>query len=337
MKKLYAAFLLPMILVSGCKSTKNNQDIADLLLMIGSGSSSQIIADHTIVADYDRIPPYYMAEVKKMMVAFPGESHSVAYRTGMELLEAQNSDYACNVGTGESPTDQHVRVNNSTAGEATWYTWYAHDDHAGSNMSVIKNMIAQYASHGHPIHALGFGWCWDTTWTNGVTAAKDPVYGCGWAGSSDSGPDGNRAWGLDAFDHAITGNRVCMDTYLDATEDYRLYCLNNSYPTKIIFTTSPADGNQNTENGYQRYLKHERIRNFVKANPSRILFDYADILCHDDDGTSNTGSWNGHIFPHITDTNLGDANIGHIGSAGALRLAKAQWWMLARIAGWDGR
>ncbi|HOR10573.1 MAG TPA: Ig-like domain-containing protein, partial [Bacteroidales bacterium] len=39
------------------------------------------------------------------------------------------------------------------------------------------------------------------------------------------------------------------------------------------------------------------------------------------------GSWN--IISHSED---GD----HIGEVGALRLAKAMWWLLARIAGWDG-
>jgi len=298
--------------------------------------ASNIIADHTIVDDYDRIPAYYMAEVKKMMVAFPGESHSVAYRTGMELLEAQNSDYACNVSTAEPYTDRYLRVNTGSAGEATWYTWYAYDNHDGANKDVIKNYIAGYVNNGYPMHAIGFGWCWDTTWTNGVTSVKDPFYGCGWAGSSEGGPDGNRAWGLDADDYAITGNRVSMDTYLSATEEYRLFCLNNSYPTRVIFTTSPVDG-YTGESGYQRHLKHERIREFVRANPARILFDYADILCYDDGaGASNTATWNGHVYPVITAANLGDASIGHIGAAGAVRLAKAQWWLMARIAGWDG-
>jgi hypothetical protein len=71
------------------------------------------------------------------------------------------------------------------------------------------------------------------------------------------------------------------------------------------------------------------------------LFDYADILCYDDDGTSKTTSWTDgeggvHVYPVITTINAGDGSVGHIGSAGAIRLAKAQWWMLARIAGWDG-
>ncbi len=39
---------------------------------------------------------------------------------------------------------------------------------------------------------------------------------------------------------------------------------------------------------------------------------------------------------YITSSNLGDADIGHIGEEGSIRLAKAMWWMLARLAGWDG-
>ncbi len=83
----------------------------------------------------------------------------------------------------------------------------------------------------------------------------------------------------------------------------------------------------------------------------RILFDYADILCWSNSGARNTVTWNdsGALRPHaqihpdnmmdydlswnpITHTEDGD----HIGEVGALRLAKAMWWMLARIAGWDG-
>lgn len=301
----------------------------------------QIIADHTIVDDYDNIPASYMTEVKKMMVCFPGESHSAAYRTGMELLETANSAYACNVSTGEVYTDQYVRVNTGAAGEATWYTWYAYDSHNGTNKDVIKNYITQYVNNGYPMHAIGFGWCWDMTWTNNPGGTVDPVYNVRWAGSSEGGPDGNLRWGLDASDYTLTGNRVCMDTYLYATENYRLYCQNNGYPTKVIFTTGPADG-ASGENGYQRHLKHEYIRTYVKANSERILFDYADILCYDNGSlTPNIISWTDgggivHEYPVITSNNLGDGTIGHIGSAGAIRLAKAQWWMLARIAGWDG-
>jgi len=74
-------------------------------------------------------------------------------------------------------------------------------------------------------------------------------------------------------------------------------------------------------------------------NESRVLFDYADILCYNDAGEVAEYIWNDNgtnrIYKGIHSDNDGE-DTGHIGNAGALRLAKAMWWMLARMAGWDG-
>jgi hypothetical protein len=173
------------------------------------------------------------------------------------------------------------------------------------------------------------------TWGD-LTPTADPVYGVHWGGETYLGPEGDRFWGLDSGDQALTGNSVCMDTYLAATQSYIDYCTAKGYNTKVFFTTGPVDSFTG-EAGYQGYLKHEHIRNYVKADPTRILFDYADILCYDNGSETPTSTtWNGHTYPIITATNLGSADIGHIGSVGRLRIAKAMWWMLARIAGWNG-
>ena len=163
----------------------------------------------------------------------------------------------------------------------------------------------------------------------------DPIYRVPWYGSSEGGPDDNKAWGLDSDDYEITKNRVSMDTYLEATEAYQSYALSIGAPTKVIFTTGPADLNGN-ESGYQGHLKHEHIRKHVAEDSRRILFDYADILCYNDSNEQATIEWGGHTFPTLHSANLTGSSTGHIGSVGAIRLAKAQWWMLARIAGWDG-
>jgi hypothetical protein len=139
-----------------------------------------------------------------------------------------------------------------------------------------------------------------------------------------------------------------MDTYLGATQQYSDHCQTNGYPTKVFFTTGPVDGGGNTdENGYQRHLKHEHIRNYVNANTSRVLFDYPDILCWSNAGQQQTTDWTDHggtarTYQVIHADNMKDLagndddSVGHIGEQGALRLAKALWWMLARLAGWDG-
>lgn len=311
-------------------------------LFLTSISYCQIIADHSVVDKFDQIPSYYINEVKKMYVAFYGESHSGAYDNGMELLEALNSTYACNVGSWQSYSDQYVRVEDVGAGlgEGYWFTWYSYP--VGSRPNTwLKDRISEFVSRGCPVNAIGFGWCNDLTSSDyGHSANVDPVYGVHWYGRSQDGIDGNKYWGIDADDYSLTGNRVSLATYFGAMEEMISYCAANSPTTKMIFTTGPVDviyGEFEGEAGYQGHLKHEAIRAYVKAKPTRILFDYADILCYDDNGTPATQTWNGHTYPIITTKNVTPTvDAYHISEAGAIRLAKAQWWMLARIAGWDG-
>ncbi len=311
--------------------------ITILFFSLSSAIFSQIIADHTVIDKFEDIPVYYINEAKKMLIAFPGESHSLAYRRGMELLEGTNPVYACNVGTGEAYTTSYVRVENyGWTGEYEFWIWYALSPRP---TPWLKNDITAYKNAGHPFSVLGFGWCNDMATSDHISSGVDPVYGVHWYGRSAGGPDGDNSWGLDAGDNSITGNRVNLTTYFGAMEELIAHCAANSPTTRMVFTTGPVDrpaGEWKGECGYQGHLKHEAIRSYVRANTSRILFDYADILCYNDDGTTATQSWNGHTYPGITSQNLGDESIGHIGSAGAIRLAKAQWWLLARLAGWDG-
>jgi len=310
---------------------------------LSESGSGQIIADHTIVNRYDEIPQYYIDLVKKMWFVVPGQSHSEGYRVGLTLLESLNSVYQVNVtesGTPEAYTTSHLRASRATWGDYyDWQGWvYLYGEGSWFTNSTAlertKAGITYCNTHNLEIAAIGFGWCWDAL-AGSSTTGIDPVYGCHWYGESGNGPEGNKPWGIDAEDYAQTGNSVSMDTYLNATQQYIDYCASNGYNTKVFFTTGPVDGFYG-ESGYQGYLKYEHIRDYVKKDPSRILFDFADILSYDDNGTKATATWNGHTYPVITPTNLSPTEGFHFSNAGALRLAKAAWWMLARIAGWDG-
>ncbi|HEY4721131.1 MAG TPA: twin-arginine translocation signal domain-containing protein, partial [Anaerolineae bacterium] len=214
-----------------------------------------IIADHSVVDRYTDIPQTYIDLVKQMWADIPGESHSSGNRKGCSLLQNLDSRFQVSVTEGGAPeanTDQHLRISRATYGDvghaSGWVYGYGEEDWYTSTTAIqrTKDHLTYCNTHNLPIAAMGFGWCWDTTWQNGPGGTTDPVYQVQWAGSSVGGPDGNLRWGLDAGDYALTGNHVCMDTYLDATQQYMAHCTANAYPTKVFFTTGPVDGGGNT-------------------------------------------------------------------------------------------
>lgn len=322
--------------------TKTIRLLLALALLLPTKLHSQLIADHTIVEDYAIIPEYYRNEVKKMLVSIPGASHSTAYRLGLQFLEELDARFAVNIAYEESYTENHLRCNRIGRDflDDEWYTWFAWPDgQRPAEANSVKDMIRRNNENNRNLAAIGYGWCW-IMMSSYHSREYDPVHNVRWWGSTRGGPDpGTLGWGLDAGDFDITGNRVSLDTYLQATVELMEYCRTNNYPTKVLFTTGPVDKYAG-EAGYQAWLKHEKIRVFVKADPDRILFDYADILCYNNNGSTNTESYSyggaTYTYPFITDTNLGNETVGHIGREGALRLGKAMWWLLARIAGWDG-
>jgi hypothetical protein len=326
-----------------------------LLALAGAATAQQIIADHNAVAAYSGIPQQYIDSVKTWWVTVPGESHSSGYRRGLALLEAAEPRYAVNIresGTPDSLPAGELRFSSATWGDvgaaSGWRYLYGEEDWYTSQTAVdrTKAGLAYCNTHGRPLRATGFGWCWDMTWTNDPGGTEDPVHQVRWAGTSSGGPQGNLIWGLDSADSALTGNSVCMDTYLAATQLYIDSCAANGWPTTVFFTTGPVDNEDNNENGYQREIKHQYLRQYVQLNSNRVLFDYADILCWSNAGTQHVATWNDggtpRYHPQIHADNMLDTNGSysedgdHIGQRGSIRLAKAMWWMLARLAGWDG-
>lgn len=309
---------------------------------MGAAEFIPIIADHTVVDKYDDIPEYYINEVKKMVFVMAGESHSRAYGEGLVLLDALDSTY--NFRTVSYPDAAPITTALTGSG-ALWGDYDTPGEWVGSfgeedwftntdGIAQIKTGLSYCNTNGYPIDVVGYGWCYDAEEGN-VASTIDPVYGVYWRGVSVGSPEGDLAWGLDDADNTLTGNSVNMDSYIEATQSYIDYCA-DSIPTTVFFSTGPVDSYASSEISYQAYLKWERLRDYVDLDPSLVFFDYADILCYDDDGSPGTTTWSEYTYPHITVTNLGDGNYSHISQAGELRIAKATWWMLARIAGWDG-
>lgn len=324
------------------------------MIFLARAGHGQVIADHTVVDRYDEIPQQYIDEVKKMWVSLAGESHSGAFRVGALLLEVQDPRFAVSTidqGVPEPYTEANLRLSRATWGDhdqATgWVYDYGEEDFWTNATALARTKAGLLYCHnnGPALAAMGFCWCWDATWLNPVGGGFDPVYHTRFAGASVEGPDGNMRWGIDDDDMELTGNHVSMLTYIRAMHEYIDYCADYGIGTAMIWTTGPVDNDSEMatgESGYQQYLKYEYLRDHIDSIGTGWFLDFADILSYNDEGEQALTTWTDNsgtlqTFPIIHGDNMLEwNNTYHFGSNGALRLARAMWWLLARIAGWDG-
>jgi len=131
--------------------------------------------------------------------------------------------------------------------------------------------------------------------------------------------------GLDSGDaRPISDPEIFQSRFID-----RLEALEADHPEKIFiwWTMSlPRLGHDN------RDKFNEMLRAYALEH-NKILFDIADIEAHDPDGNLITDDA-GHEIIYEGYTN--ESRSGHLNEAGRERVARAFWWIMARIAGWDG-
>ena len=106
--------------------------------------------------------------------------------------------------------------------------------------------------------------------------------------------------------------------------------LETAYSTKrFIWWTMPilnsTDGSESL-----RQTFNDNVRAYTAAN-GKLLFDIADIEAHNTAGEKKTDG-SGHELQQDVWSQLD----GHLNSAGSLRVASAWWWLMARVAGWNG-
>jgi hypothetical protein len=260
--------------------------------------SKSIVIDHNCT-DISLIPDSWITAVKeKIDLKYWYASHGDQVNVGMDDLKKQDSFYTLSY-------------------EATWEDYgIGGNKDASDLMPPMKfdKITRQYLEAGNKPTVIAWAWC---------------------SGLTDSNQLGQGASADQVDNYLKAMNRLEID-YPDIT---------------FVYMTAHLDGSGETGTTNQR---NQQIREYCRAN-GKVLFDFADIESYDPDGAKNYmvlngnqdcsysgGNWADEWMARNPDSELGFAGSHDVTDTDHTRIlncnlkGRAFWWLLARIAGWNG-
>ena len=298
--------------------------------------SGSIVVNHTSVALFDNIPPRYLTAARNLRLLFSDRSVGQNISESLDCLAASSWE-------ASPATCRRDYYNSNWA----WKTYVYHDMLSGAVPArIFFDPDPTIYNRNNWTYEFRMG-TWSELTQNFIQElapayinSKDVLsYQFSYLNIDESTDIAHPTNGF------FSNNPSVYDIY-----DLDTYIAQHPSKTFFFWTTSLArsigtETGQNFNNQMRQYI----------LNNNKILFDVADIESHRDNGSpcydnrdgvqycSQSGSCENHAndfrnIPAICQDYTTETDGGHLGSvsAGRIRLAKAFWVLMARIAGWDG-
>lgn len=288
-----------------------------------------IVIDHRSVDDFERIPEQYIEAARQMRMIFIDRSVGSNISDGLTCLSYASDEQA----PSHCVRDEHVVPEFSVApsvlnwsrpggyDRSNWEFQFSSDSCDGGGwMALVPCFIDMVGPSANNYDVMSFQFSYLAVGDDSSIAEQPGGYF--WDNNNDNIGD------------------VYMQEAFEAQHPNKVF---------IYWTTSLARGIGNSVSTEF----NEMMRDYAIAN-DKPLFDVADILSHDPDGNpcydnrdgvpydngNNSENYpnDGHNYPAICQHYTTETDGGHLGrvSAGKIRVAKAFWVLMARIAGWNG-
>lgn len=264
-----------------------------------AAGQAALIIDHRCTK-VEAIPPYWLEQAKLLTMHYAHTSHGSQLVDGAERLEQLYPTYS--IAVRGSATDGLPPVENPPAlriydGNPP-ETYIEPDDYWESAAGLNRTRaVAQTGDYQFSM----WSWCGQASWYS----------------------------------------EVQIQAYLDAMAQFE-----TEFPgMRFILMTGHTDGSgvDGTLN-----VRNNQIRDYARTH-GMVLFDFADIESHDPDwnsylelGCTDYGSYSGGDWPaqwcavHPGSDLCVDCGCAHSQSIICNLKGRALWWMMARLAGWEG-
>ena len=257
-----------------------------------------IIVDHTCT-DLSQIPDYWLEQAKNLTLHYAHTSHGSQINSGILNLESQDSTYSAVIRTSTSaglPPSENPSALRIYDGNPP-ETYISPDDYWSENSG--KDRTRAVAGTNDYNFSM-WSWC-------GEVSGADESY---------------------------------IQYYLDTMAQFEV-----EYPNmRFIYMTGHLDGSGSTG---ILHAMNEKIRAYCTAN-DKVLFDFADIERYNPDGIDyldlgaddncdyTVGNWANEWCAANPGSDLCAAcSCEHSQSLNCNLKARAFWWMMARLAGWN--